>query len=136
MAPGISIVAVLAMLGLVVVIRLAAGGFDRDRVTQYIESRGGRILGTRWTPFGPGWFGERSDRIYEVRYVDAEGNERIAHCKTSLTTGVYFTEDRIVRQADRTRGAAEEQSAPEVVSLREENHRLRQEIERLRREPR
>ena len=52
-----------------------------------------------WAPFGPGWFGEKSDRIYAVRYLDAEGNEHEAHAKTSLWTGVYFTEDEVVRRA-------------------------------------
>jgi hypothetical protein len=107
-------------------IRLAAGGLDHDRVSQYVESRGGKVIEANWEPFGPGWFGEKSDRIYAVRYLDQEGNEHQAHCKTSLWTGVYFTEDRIVKYADR--------ADPQQPSLEEENRRLREELERLRRE--
>jgi hypothetical protein len=110
----------------VVVIRLLAGGLDHDRVRQYVESRGGRVIDAHWAPFGPGWFGEKSDRIYEVRYLDEEGNEHQAHCKTSMLTGVYFTEDRIVRHA----GRPAERS---TLSLEEENRRLREELGRLRR---
>jgi hypothetical protein len=108
-----------------IVIRLAAGGLDHDRVRHYVESRGGRVIEANWAPFGPGWFGEKSDRIYAVRYLDRDGNEHNAHCKTSMWTGVYFTEDRIVKYADRP--------VPQPKSLEEENRRLREELERLKR---
>jgi hypothetical protein len=86
---------------LALVIRLLAGGMDGDRVRSYIEQRGGRMLSSGWAPFGKGWFGEKSDRIYEVHYLDQDGNEHQATCKTSLFTGVYFTEDRIVSYGER-----------------------------------
>jgi hypothetical protein len=76
-------------------------------------------------PFGPGWFGEKSDRIYAVRYLDKDGNEHEARCKTSMWTGVYFTQDEIVRHAKRPSDKQE--------SLEEENRRLRDELERLKR---
>jgi hypothetical protein len=110
---------------LVIVVRVAAGSLDKDRIRAYIESRGGRILDSSWAPFGPGWFGEKSDRIYEVRYLDRGGNKHRAACKTSLWTGVYFTEDNIVQYADRPRD--------ELTSLEDENRRLREEVERLKR---
>src|SRR5262249_5126665 len=106
-----------------VVIRLAGGGMDHDRIRRYVEARGGKVIEANWAPFGPGWFGEKSDRIYAVRYLDQDGNEHQAHCKTSMWTGVYFTEDQIVKYAER----ADRQQA----SLEEENRRLREEVERL-----
>lgn len=111
-----------------IVFRLAAGSMDHDRVRQYVESRGGTVIEANWAPFGPGWFGEKSDRIYAVRYLDQDGNEHEAHCKTSMWTGVYFTEDRIVKYAER--------DDREEPSLEEENRRLRAEVERLKRERR
>jgi hypothetical protein len=111
--------------------RFMAGGLDHDRIKQYVESRGGQVLDSNWAPFGPGWFGEKSDRIYGVRYLDNDGNEHEAHCKTSMWTGVYFTEDRIVRYAERPNQQAQ---ARDVESLEEENERLRQELQRLKRE--
>jgi hypothetical protein len=108
-----------------ILLRLAAGGMDRERVKRYTESQGGTVLGSSWAPFGPGWFGEKSDRIYRVLYRDQAGNTHEAHCKTSLLTGVYFTEDRIVEQANRAGGEDE--------SLEAENRRLREELERLKR---
>jgi len=136
MGAGFAVFAILGVIGVVIAIRFAAGGLDRDRVAEYVRSRGGRVLDTRWAPFGPGWFGDRSDRIYLVRYVDAEGNEHEAHCKTSLMTGVYFTEDRIVHRAGEAQGGDSPAGAPEpdAASLAEENRRLREEIERLKRE--
>jgi hypothetical protein len=118
---------ILIVIGIVAVIliRLAAGGLDRDRVREYVASRGGKVLEANWDPFGPGWFGEKSDRIYEVRYVDRDGNEHHAHCKTSMWTGVYFTEDTIVKYAHG--------HPPAASALEEENRRLREELERLKR---
>src|SRR3954452_2246110 len=101
---------------------------DHDRIKQYVEERGGKVLDSHWSPLGPGWFGEKSDRIYGVRYLDKDGNEHEAHCKTSMWTGVYFTEDRIVKSAERPAPpTAATESALEV-----ENRQLREEIERLR----
>jgi len=120
------LIAVLAVVGFGLLVRLAAGGLDHDRVRRYVEERGGQVLESMWSPFGPGWFSESKDRIYGVRYVDADGNEHEAYCKTSLWGGVYFTEDRIVRPA--------RQSGPEQESLEAENRRLRQELEQLKRE--
>ena len=116
---------------LAIVIRLAAGGMDHGRIRSYVESRGGTVLDSSWAPFGPGWFGEKSDRIYRVRYLDQDGNEHEAHAKTSMWTGVYFTDDQIVQYADRP-----SPTAREAESLEEENRRLREELERLRRDQR
>ncbi len=120
---GIGIGMILLIL-LVIVIRLLAGGMDHDRVRQYIASQDGRVLDVQWAPFGPGWFGEKSDRIYQVRYLDKNGNEHEAHCKTSLLTGVYFTQDQIVKHANQPTGW-------EAESLEEENRRLREELKKL-----
>lgn len=118
------------MIVVAIVIRLAAGGMDHDRIKQYVEERGGKVLDSSWSPFGPGWFGEKSDRLYGVRYLDKDGNEHEAHCKTSMWTGVYLTEDRIVKYAER--------AAPPAIQaesdLEAENRRLREELERLRRQ--
>ena len=105
--------------------RFAAGGMDQSRVREYVEARGGEFIDASWAPFGPGWFGEKSDRIYQVRYLDRDGNEHEAYAKTSMFTGVYLTEDRIVKYA----------KAPvdEVESLEDENRRLREELKRLKR---
>src|SRR5205085_9430864 len=97
--------------------RVIAGGMDRDRVGDYIRARGGQLVSAEWEPFGPGWFGDKSDRIYEVRYVDRQNDLHVAHCKTSLFSGVYLTEDRIVSQQAASRD-----------SLEEENRRLREEV--------
>jgi hypothetical protein len=110
---------------LAIVIWLVARGMDTDRVKRYIESRGGKLLEKHWAPFGKGWFGEKSDRIYEVRYLDKHGNEHQATCKTSMWTGVYWTEDTIVKYAEHPDALA---------SLEEENRRLRKELAKRRKE--
>lgn len=114
-----------AVLIVAIVLRLVAGSLDRDRIRQYVESRGGELIKTTWDPFGPGWFGTRNDRIYAVHYYDRDGHEHRAYCKTSMWTGVYFTEDRIVRFSEN--GDVHEDS------LEDENRRLRDELDRLKR---
>jgi hypothetical protein len=128
-AEGIGVEGVFLIIPVIVVaivIRLAAGGMDRGRIAKYIEDQEGQVLELRWSPLGPGWFGSR-DRIYRVRYVDRDGNEHAAHCKTTLTTGVYFTEDRVVRYA-----ALPDAALDDVVALETENRRLHEELARLR----
>ena len=85
-------------IGLAIAIRLIAGSMDEDRVGDYVRSRGGRLLSKEWAPFGRGWVGEKDSRIYNVTYEDGEGAIHEATCKTSAFSGVYFTEDRIVRR--------------------------------------
>jgi hypothetical protein len=142
--PFLLIIVVLA-----IVFRLGAGGMDRGRIEEYIRERGGRIVSINWAPFGKGWFGEKNARIYEVMYYDRDGDLHMATCKTSLLSGVYWTEDRIAHRRaaweDRlpdydARGEPlihsiddpEPRRAPddELARLREENARLRAEIER------
>jgi hypothetical protein len=92
---GIALV-VIVVIG--VVIWMASMSMDKDRIMAYLQERGGRIVSINWAPFGRGWFGEKNDRIYEVVYYDREGNQHWATCKTSLFSGVYWTEDRITHR--------------------------------------
>jgi hypothetical protein len=78
-----------------IAIRIAAGFADHDRIRHYIRKRRGQVLSIHWSPFGPGWFGNKGPRIYHVRYQDADGRTHDAACKTSLFSGVYFTQDDI-----------------------------------------
>ena len=86
----------LFFIGIAVLFRLAAGSMDGNRVDDYVRSRGGKLISKHWSPFGRGWFGEKDSRIYEIEYIDADGNRHQATCKTSMLSGVYLTEDRIV----------------------------------------
>lgn len=80
-----------------VVIGLWVGSMslDKSRIEGYVRERGGRIVSISWAPLGKGWFGEQSDRIYEVVYYDRAGHQHWATCKTSMLSGVYWTEDRV-----------------------------------------
>jgi hypothetical protein len=123
MPAGGVVLLVVAVLFLIVVIRLIAGGADDGRIRQYIASRGGVVQSIQWQPFGRGWFGEKNDRIYLVTYTDSSGDVHEASCKTSLFSGVYLSEDRLIKQSRR--------AEPEE-DLRAENERLREELRRLR----
>lgn len=106
-----------------IVSRVVAGAMDRDRVRKHVEKMGGKLLQCNWSPLGPGWFGDKDNRIYKVRYTDRNGAEHMAYCKTSFWSGVYFTRDKVVQTG--TSGGKK--------SLVEENQRLREELERLKR---
>ena len=125
---------------------MASWPMDKSRITEYIENDGGRIVSINWAPFGVGWFGEKNDRIYEVIYYDRSGNQHWATCKTSLFSGVYWTEDRITHRKStwydalpprnepghslirQIPNAAGEDQAEELRRLREENDRLRKQL--------
>jgi len=103
----------------VVVLRLFAGSLDTERIEQYVRDRGWKLIDRSWDPFGPGWFGEKSDRIYEIIFEDQQGDTHRAHAKTSLFTGVYLTNDRVVKHSARQ------------ADLESENERLKRRIAEL-----
>ncbi|HEX5105805.1 MAG TPA: hypothetical protein VFV87_18435 [Pirellulaceae bacterium] len=129
--------------GLAIAIRIVAGAFDQSRIAEYIQSRGGRVVSVQWSPFGRGWFGEKNDRIYEVVYYDADGLQHFATCKTSLFSGVYWTEDRVSHAKpqwfDKANATSQEPFIQGIEflddgDLRDENRRLKEEVARLKSE--
>ncbi len=115
---------------LAIVIRLMAGSFDGDRVEQYVRDRGGELLDKSWDPFGPGWFGEKNDRIYEIVYRDRAGMVHRAHVKTSMFSGVYLTRDRIIDGPHPPAGPL----PPHPLSVEEEKAALRKRLAELERQ--
>ena len=111
------------VIAVIVAVRMIAGTFNHDRIKDYVYRKGGTVTKIEWEPFGPGWFGEKSDAIYKIHYRDRDGNEHRAFCKTSMFTGVYLTEDRIL--------GMKKESPWENTLLEEENRRLKEEIRRL-----
>lgn len=102
-------------------IRLIAGSFDGDRVKAYVEDDlGGELIDQSWDPLGPGWFGEKDSRIYEIVYRDKAGSMHRASVKTSMLSGVYFTRDQIIESAKN-----------KEISLEEEELALRQRLSQL-----
>jgi len=114
-------VLIVGVIFLAIVFRLLAGSMDHDRVDHYIQNLGGELLDKSWDPFGPGWFGEKDSRIYQIVYRDREGRVHQAHVKTSMLSGVYLTNDTIVED-------------PTHASLEDENERLKRRIAELEQE--
>jgi len=116
--------------------RLIAGMLNHDRIRIYIKNKGGKVTKIIWTPFGPGWFGEKNAAIYEVDYYDRDGNYCRAHCKTSMFSGVYLHNDRLVSavKPQQMMNNYENQTKTRQVpmSLEEENQKLKEENELLR----
>jgi hypothetical protein len=130
-APLFLIIFIPVAIAVAIGIRLIAGSMDRERIREYVEGRGGKVIDTTWAPFGPGWLGGGGkERIYKVRYIDRDDNVHDAFARTNMWSGVYFTEDQIVEYA---KPPIDEE---EVESLEEENRRLHAEVERLKRKER
>jgi hypothetical protein len=107
-------------------IRLLAGNLDKTRIEEYLSGQGALLSTCAWSPFGCGWFGSKNERLYEVTYTDSEGNGHSAVCKTSMLSGVYFTQDSIVTSSKRP--AVAEQDEDEVTRLRNEVANLKRKL--------
>ncbi len=69
---------------------------DKERVRKHIEASRGTVTTIRWRPYKHGWTSDSlrygdGNRIYEVYYIDLNGNSRHGWCKTSLLGGVGLT---------------------------------------------
>ena len=76
---------------------------DYNRIERVINSEGGQLITADLKPFGYGWAGDKHNRIYKIRYLDKEKNEREAYVKTSTLSGVYFSQDKLVKKANYTK---------------------------------
>lgn len=101
---------------------------DTNRIKNDLDSRGCKLLSKKWLLFGKGWFGEKNDRIYKVTYLDRDENKHTSFVKTSLFSGVYFSDDTITRYSEKFK---EQKSAEEQQrrSLEQENARFKKELE-------
>ena len=97
----IGLIFLLIVIGIAV--RLLAGNFDTDRIDEAIKSRGGELISKKWSPLGKGWFGDRSDRIYKVTYLDSTSNKREAFVKTSMFSGVILQKKRLLKMMARVK---------------------------------
>src|SRR5262245_51004336 len=130
---GFIFVAIVVVLGIALAVRLLAGTLDHDRIRTYVQQRGGSVRSIQWSPFGRGWFGDKHHRIYEVAYDDADGFPHVATCKTSLWSGVYWTEDQIVGQQPFGKSPPQPHYL-DAGQLAAENQRLHDEVQRLKQE--
>ena len=112
-----------------VVISFTAGGFDSDRVEMEIKAQGGKLLSKEWQPFGKGWLGANNERIQKIHYLDKDGNEHEAFVKTSAFSGVYFSDDKIVKYAQ-----DDKSTKKHTDELTDENERLKAEISELKKQ--
>jgi hypothetical protein len=124
---------IIGFIVLAIVVRFAAGSTDDGRIRDSIEQQGGKIRSINWKPFGPGCFGSKNERIYDVVYEDAQGKVHQAYCKTSMFSGVYWTEDKIVDNPGTSdvKSDGDSDTIAGDDDLVAENKRLKAELERL-----
>lgn len=131
MEPLIFFLLFVVLIGISIGIRLFAGSLNHERIRKYVAGQGGSVEDIQWEPFGPGWFGEKSDAIYKIRYIDSKGDRYEAYCKTSMLSGVYLSHEKLLsrKSEQRTYFSTFQDEIPET--LEEENHRLKDTIARL-----
>ncbi len=82
----------LLMIPVAVIAWWIAKQMDVARITHYGKERGWQFLEISYESRA------EEERRYSVRYLDEEGNIHTAICKTSLGTGVFFTDDQKIRK--------------------------------------
>jgi len=107
---------------------------NHERIRTYISDKGGKVIRIVWAPFGPGWLGERGNAIYKVDYHDRKGNHRRVHCKTSIFSGVYLHNDRLVSAAKPRQNRNNQEMTRQTLTMDEKKRRPEEENELLRRE--
>ena len=113
------------VLVLSVIIRIAVGKTNHERIREYLGVRKCEVIKIKWSPFGVGWIGERDSVIYEVTFRTSAGLVKTQMCKTGVLSGVYFCD------------VEPDWLSPVDVRekyLEEENARLKDEIQRLKSE--
>jgi len=104
---------------------------DRIRVREYLDVRGCRFIDMEATAELPIPCGEYYERDYRLVYEDREGNAHDVCCRTSMWSGVYFTDDRLQQPSQPP--SLSTSPSDDWTNLREENQRLGEELGRLRR---
>lgn len=100
-------------------------GSGQRRIERDIRNKGGKLISIFYDPYADGLF-TRDGEIYQVQYKDAWGNTHKAQCKTSFFTGVYYKNDEVLEL-----GPREQQKIDRLSELADENRRLSEELERL-----
>jgi hypothetical protein len=77
-------------IALVIAVRVLLHFVDKARIMSAAQRKGWREIEVSWCPFAPGWFFEKGERHYSVRYRDEYGSYRERYVKTGLLTGVYW----------------------------------------------
>lgn len=95
-SPAVIAAIVASVIVIAIIGRVAAHSFDRTRIATYAASQGWTLTGCQWKLFGPGWLGGNKTRVYAITYTDREGRTHTAFARTSVLSGVYLNEDRIV----------------------------------------
>ena len=114
------------IIAFVIVTAFISNYLDKDRIKGYIKEKGGEIVSIEWKIFGKGWFGEKGERIYFIVYKDKYGREFQAWCKTSMFSGVYFTEEKLTDNKNNNKI-----KRPSYDQLEKENEKLKEDLEKI-----
>ena len=80
----------LTVVVLAVSYRVAAYFIDKRRIISHFRRKGGEVDYISWEPFGPGWLGDKLNRIYRAGYADEDGDSRRVYVKISLLAGLHI----------------------------------------------
>ena len=121
-------IVVLAFIGLLIYFRARGlAKWDEARIIDHLRQGGGEFISKEWKPFGKGWLSGGIDRIYLVDYYNEAGQLCEVTIRTSALSGVYYTNDRIIRSPV----PEDSLMLEELEDLRDENRHLRLELKRM-----
>lgn len=123
---------IFGMIGVGLLVLFLSRGLDRSRIERYLARQRATLLSCVWAPLGPGWFGEKDARIYKITYRDEQGQIHEAHVKTSMHSGVYLTEDRVIDSGPRRSIPATNTISPRRTSEPKNQDEVEAEKRRLR----
>jgi len=74
---------------------------NRNRIRDFIFSKGGGVIKITWAPLGDWLFKEwhfkyKGTVCYHVVYVDCLGAQHDAYCRLAFWTDIYFTKDVVM----------------------------------------
>ncbi len=121
-------IVVLFFIGLAIYFRARTlAKWDEARITDHLHRKNSEFISKEWRPFGKGWLSGGIDRIYQVDYYNEQGQLCEMTVKTSVLSGVYYTNDRVVQIVR----PEDELVLEELDDLRDENRLLRLELKKL-----
>ena len=96
MSPATAILIFALMMGISLAAHFVTMDMDRQRIVNHLKDQGGALLEKRWEPYGTRALSNRNGRVYQIKYRDRQGKVHQAYVWTSVSGGIFLTEDRVI----------------------------------------
>ena len=90
-----TIVYIILAIGLIIAIVSIANVMNKKHIKKSIEGKGGKVLSIKLELLPKGGLFERNETYYTVKFINSKGKQIEAMCKTSMSTGVFWSDDSV-----------------------------------------